>query len=183
VADQRLTALFTRKLEHARLRLRGLEGARGLARLPLRVRELDQRLRRLEALPQMLRALVAGRRHRVEAATSRLYRWPVRFGAPRLRELVTARLAIGRERLHSLARRRRLELESLERALGALSPRNVLERGYSITTREGEARPLRDASQVMAGERLVTTLARGQVRSLIIGRRGEQGSLFEEEES
>lgn len=183
VADQRLTALFTRKHEHARLRLRGLEGARGLARLPLRVRELDQRLRRLEALPQMLRALVAGRRHRVEAATSRLYRWPVRFGAPRLRELVTARLAIGRERLHSLARRRRLELESLERALGALSPRNVLERGYSITTREGEARPLRDASQVMAGERLVTTLARGQVRSLIIGRRGEQGSLFEEEES
>ena len=183
VADQRLTALFTRKHEHARLRLRGLEGARGLARLPLRVRELDQRLRRLEALPQMLRALVAGRRHRVEAATSRLYRWPVRFGAPRLRELVTARLAIGRERLHSLARRRRLELESLERALGALSPRNVLERGYSITIREGEARPLRDASQVMAGERLVTTLARGQVRSLIIGRRGEQGSLFEEEES
>jgi exodeoxyribonuclease VII large subunit len=183
VADQRLTALFTRKHEHARLRLRGLEGARGLARLPLRVRELDQRLRRLEALPQMLRALVAGRRHRVEAATSRLYRWPVRFGAPRLRELVTARLAIGRERLHSLARQRRLELESLERALGALSPRNVLERGYSITTREGEARPLRDASQVMAGERLVTTLARGQVRSLIIGRRGEQGSLFEEEES
>ena len=183
VADQRLTALFTRKHEHARLRLRGLEGARGLARLPLRVRELDQRLRRLEALPQMLRALVAGRRHRVEAATSRLYRWPVRFGAPRLRELVTARLAIGRERLHSLARRRRLELASLERALGALSPRNVLERGYSITTREGEARPLRDASQVMAGERLVTTLARGQVRSLIIGRRGEQGSLFEEEES
>ena len=183
VADQRLTALFTRKHEHARLRLRGLEGARGLARLPLRVRELDQWLRRLEALPQMLRALVAGRRHRVEAATSRLYRWPVRFGAPRLRELVTARLAIGRERLHSLARRRRLELESLERALGALSPRNVLERGYSITTREGEARPLRDASQVMAGERLVTTLARGQVRSLIIGRRGEQGSLFEEEES
>ena len=183
VADQRLTALFTRKHEHARLRLRGLEGARGLARLPLRVRELDQWLRRLEALPQMLRALVAGRRHRVEAATSRLYRWPVRFGAPRLRELVTARLAIGRERLHSLARRRRLELASLERALGALSPRNVLERGYSITTREGEARPLRDASQVMAGERLVTTLARGQVRSLIIGRRGEQGSLFEEEES
>ena len=129
----------------------------------------------------MLRALVAGSRHRVEGATSRLYRWPVRFGAPRLRELVTATLAIGRERLHSLARRRRLELEALDRALGALSPRNVLERGYSITTREGEARSLRDASQVMSGERLVTTLARGQVRSLTIGRRGEQGSLFDDE--
>jgi exodeoxyribonuclease VII large subunit len=182
-ARQSLATLFTRKLEHARLRLRGLEGARGLARLPLRVRELDERLRRLEALPQLLRALVAGRRHRTEGATSRLYRWPVRFGAPRLRELVTARLAVARERLRSLAGLRRLELESLERALGALSPRNVLDRGYSITTREGEARALRDAAQVMAGERLVTTLARGQVRSISIGRRGEQGSLFEEEDT
>lgn len=182
VARQGLAVLFTRKLEHARLRLRGLEGARGLARLPLRVRELDQQLQRLEALPQLLRALVAGRRHRVEGATSRLYRWPVRFGAPRRRELVTARLAVARERLRSLAGRRRLELEVRERALVALSPSNVLERGYSITTREGEAQPLRDASQVMAGERLVTTLARGQVRSLTIGRRGEQGSLFEPED-
>ncbi len=181
-ARQNLAVLFIRKLEHARLRLRGLEGARGLARLPLRVRELDQTLQRLEALPQLLRALVAGRRHRVEGATSRLYRWPVRFGAPRRRELVTARLAVARERLRSLAGRRRLELEARERALGALSPSNVLARGYSITTREGEAQPLRDASQVMAGERLVTTLARGQLRSLTIGRRGEQGSLFEPED-
>jgi len=92
-------------------------------------------------------------------------------------------LAVARERLRSLAGLRRLELESLERALGALSPRNVLDRGYSITTREGEARALRDAAQVMAGERLVTTLARGQVRSISIGRRGEQGSLFEEEDT
>lgn len=183
VARQSLAGLFSRKLEHARLRLRGLEGARGLARLPLRVRELDQRLRRLEALPQLLRALVAGRRHRVDGAISHLFRWPVRFGAPRRRELVTARLAVARERLRSLVGRRRLELEARERALDALSPRNVLERGYSITTRGGEATPLRDASEVMAGERLVTTLARGQVRSISIGRRGEQGSLFEEEDT
>ncbi|HVN32164.1 MAG TPA: exodeoxyribonuclease VII large subunit [Thermoanaerobaculaceae bacterium] len=180
-AHQSLATLFTRKLEHARLRLRGLKGARGLARLPLRVRELDERLRRLEALPQLLRAVVTGRRHRAEGATSRLFRWPVRFGAPRLRELVTARLAVARERLRALAGLRRLKLESLERALGALSPSNVLDRGYSITTREGEVRALRDASEVMAGERLVTTLARGQVRSISIGRRGTQGSLFEEE--
>ena len=182
VARQGLAVLFTRKLEHARLRLRGLEGARGLARLPLRVRELDQQLQRLGALPQLLRVLVTGRRRRVEGATSRLYRWPVRFGAPRRRELVTARLEVTRERLRSLVGRRRLQLEALDRALGALSPRNVLERGYSITTREGEAQPLRDASQVMTGERLVTTLARGRVRSLTIGRRGDQRSLFEPED-
>jgi exodeoxyribonuclease VII large subunit len=178
-ARQGLAALFGRKLDRARLRLHALEGARGLARLPSRLRELDQRLRRLEALPQLLRALVAGRHRRVDGASSRLYHWPVRFGAPRLRELVTVRMSVAGERLRSLLGRRRLGLAALERALGALSPRKVLERGYSITTREGEARPLRDASQVLSGERLVTTLARGQVRSLVVGRQGEQGSLFE----
>jgi exodeoxyribonuclease VII large subunit len=178
-ARQGLAALFGRKLDRARLRLHSLEGARGLARLPSRLRELDQRLRRLEALPQLLRALVAGRHRRVDGASSRLYHWPVRFGAPRLRELVTVRMSVAGERLRSLLGRRRLGLAALERALGALSPRKVLERGYSITTREGEARPLRDASQVLSGERLVTTLARGQVRSLVVGRQGEQGSLFE----
>jgi exodeoxyribonuclease VII large subunit len=178
-ARQGLAALFGRKLDRARLRLHALEGARGLARLPSRLRELDQRLRRLEALPQLLRALVAGRHRRVDGASSRLYHWPVRFGAPRLRELVTVRMSVAGERLRSLLGRRRLGLAALERALGALSQRKVLERGYSITTREGEARPLRDASQVLSGERLVTTLARGQVRSLVVGRQGEQGSLFE----
>ena len=52
-AQGEIAAAFTRKLEHGRLRLRGLEGARGLARLPSRLRELEQKVRRLEALPQL----------------------------------------------------------------------------------------------------------------------------------
>ncbi|HQT95516.1 MAG TPA: exodeoxyribonuclease VII large subunit [Thermoanaerobaculaceae bacterium] len=183
-AQGEIAAAFTRKLEHARLRLRGLEGARGLARLPSRLRELEQKLRRLEALPQLLRALVAARHRRADGASSRLYHWPVRFGAPRRRELVAVRLAVAGERLRSLLARRTLELGARERALSALSPRNVLERGYSITAREGDLRPLRDTAAVNAGERLVTTLARGQLRSLVVGRsNGTQGSLFEEPDS
>ena len=80
--------------------------------------ELAQRLRRLEALPQLLRALVQLRHRRLDGAASRLYHWPVRFGAPRRRELVTARLAVAAERLRSLVRRRDVELTGQERALG-----------------------------------------------------------------
>jgi exodeoxyribonuclease VII large subunit len=182
-AREGLADALLRTLDHARLSLRGLEGARGLARLPLRLKELDQQLQRLEALPQLLRSLVAGRHRRAEGATARLFRWPVRFGAPRRRELVTARLAVAGERLRSLVARRRLELAGCERALGALSPRRVLERGYSVTTREGDPKPLTSATAVNAGERIVTTLANGHLRSLILGRAaGSQGSLFEEEE-
>ncbi len=105
----------------------------------------------------------------------------MRFGAPRRREFVAVRLAVAGERLRSLLARRKLGLGARERALSALSPRNVLERGYSITAREGDHRPVKDAAAVNAGERVVTTLAHGQLRSLVLGRsNGTQGSLFEE---
>lgn len=178
-AAERAERLFAGRLERARLRLRGAVGARGLARLPARIQELSERLRRLAALPQRLRAVVQLRHRRLDGAAGRLYRWPVRFGAPRRREVVTARLAVAAERLRALVQRRRLELAGGERALAALSPANVLQRGFSITTRAGDPTPLRDASQVLPGEHLVTRLARGVVRSLATGRRaGEQASLF-----
>jgi exodeoxyribonuclease VII large subunit len=179
-AESVLATVLARRLDRAQLRLRALEGAHGLARLPQRVAELRAHLSHLSALPQRLRALLAGRTRRTDAATARLFHWPVRVGAPRRRELVTVKLAVAAERLRSLLRHRAQELSSSERALTALSPRRVLERGYSITTREGEAAPLRDATAVAAGERLVTTLARGDVRSLVVGgRAGTQGELFE----
>ncbi len=179
-AESVLRTTLTRRLERTGLRLRALEGAHGLARLPQRLAELDARLRLLEALPQRLRALLVGRTRRVDAAIGQLYHWPVRLGAPRLRELVTVKLAVAGERLRALMGRRRMDLAARERALSALSPRRVLERGFSITTRDGDPRPLRDAATVAPGERLITTLAHGQVRSLVQGRPGEQGSLFEE---
>ncbi|MFZ5786484.1 MAG: exodeoxyribonuclease VII large subunit [Acidobacteriota bacterium] len=180
-ADALQRQAAARRLERAGLRLRGLEGARGLARLPGRVAELDQRLRRLEALPQMLRALVVRSHRRLEGAAGRLLHWPVRFGAPRRRELLAVRLAVARERLRALARRRRLELDGRERALAALSPAAILQRGYSITTRGEGGAPLRDAAEVGAGERLVTRLMRGTLVSLVLGReRGAQAGLFDE---
>ena len=180
-AQESIAAAIERRLERSRLRLAGLEGARGLARLPLRLRELDERLRRLAALPPLLRAVVVARHRRLDGAAARLFHWPVRFGAPRRRELVTARIAIAGERLRALLRRRSVQLTGLDRALGALSPVAVLERGYSITTREGTDAALRDAASVAAGERLLTRLARGTVRSLVVGREpAGQGTLFDE---
>lgn len=181
-ASQRAQTLLVHRLERARLRLRGAEGARGLARLPARLQELSQRLNRLEAMPQRLQTLVQRRHHRLDGIASRLYHWPVRFGAPRRREIVTARLAVAAERLRSLLQRRRLELAARERALAALSPQNVLRRGFSITTREGSTSALRDASDVRPGEHLVTRLARGEIRSLALGQHGTQASLFNPEE-
>lgn len=181
LAYERLESLARRRMDRLSLRLRALEGARGLAQLPHRVRVLRQRVEHLAELPRRLRAVLVGRQRRLDGAAARLLHWPVRVGAPRRREVVTARLAVAGERLKALARRRAAELAEKERALAALSPRAVLRRGYSITTREGRRQPLRHPHEVAAGERMVTTLAQGELRSLVIARGGVQGELFDDQ--
>lgn len=84
-------------------------------------------------------------------------------------------------------------LGSAERGLDHLSPTRILDRGYSLTTVEGSARPLRDPEGVRPGQALLTTLARGRLRSVVGGDRARrsgprapeatQRSLFDEEGS
>jgi exodeoxyribonuclease VII large subunit len=65
--------------------------------------------------------------------------------------------------LHSI-RSCEAKLGRLQAGLISLDPTAVLGRGYSITyTASGEV--LRDAAQARSGERLRTTLARGEVHS------------------
>lgn len=174
-----LAQLCRRRLTREQTRLALLAGSRGLAIFPSRVRHLTQRLARSLALPQLLRKLLLTRRHRFQKALGALFAWPVRFGAARRRQLLFAHLAVLRERLKAQVWWRKLRLEGHVRALQALSPTNVLQRGYSITTREQDAKPLRVAGQVKVGERLITRLAEGSLYSLVVGQAsGEQTQLF-----
>lgn len=160
-----------------------LSGARGLALFPARVQHLGMRLARAGNLSPFLRGLLALRHRRFQQASSQLMAWPVRFGAPRRRQLLAGHLAMLRERLKALVMRRRLQLSAQARALQALSPLGILRRGYSITTRQGDSRPLRRAEEVAAGEVLLTQLWQGRVCSLVVGPQGgEQTQLFGEEQ-
>ncbi len=51
--------------------------------------------------------------------------------------------------------------------LGAVSPLNVLARGYSITTRDGDRRPLRRAAEIAAGDTISTRLDDGSIVSVV----------------
>ena len=172
--------------------LNGLQGSSGLARVP-RMVELLRRRYELVARPD--RALV----HRVERARARLERAvdaleriPGRVAAGGHRRLIDSRREQMRQLVRASIARHRARLDGSVRALDHLGPRRVLERGYSITVRASSSTPLRDPAEVRAGDELVTTLARGTVRSVAAGdasvrrRRSErsmavdQRSLFEE---
>ncbi|MCZ6597625.1 MAG: hypothetical protein O7B99_08310, partial [Planctomycetota bacterium] len=53
------------------------------------------------------------------------------------------------------------------RSLESTSPLAVLGRGYSVTTRAGDARPLTEAGDLAPGDALESRLARGLVRSRV----------------
>jgi len=178
-AWRHLLLAWQRTLTLRKNRLALLAGARGLALFPARVRQIRTVLQRAEVLPQLLRGLVLRRHRGYQLLVSRLYAWPVRFGAARRWQLLAGQEAMLRERLRALVSRRKLELAAKVRALQALSPTGILKRGYSITTVEGDPRPLRRAEDVQPGQRLKTQLSQGLVRSLVVGREaGQQQALF-----
>jgi exodeoxyribonuclease VII large subunit len=58
-------------------------------------------------------------------------------------------------------------LATFSASLDALSPLKVLSRGYSVTYREGDGSPLRDAAKVSAGDPLKILLERGELRARV----------------
>jgi exodeoxyribonuclease VII large subunit len=60
---------------------------------------------------------------------------------------------------------KRENLRQLEKRLNVLGPEQVLARGYSITTDASTGKVLRDAKKIVAGQRLKTRLAKGEIFS------------------
>jgi exodeoxyribonuclease VII large subunit len=159
-----------RQVTLAQTRLRGLEGSGGLARLPQRVRTLRQRLKRTQRLKPALRAMVdrvGARLNRAEAVLGRL---PARVAAGGHRRLLMSRRQQMAQLMRARLDRAAGALAGKRRTLDSLSPRRVLERGYSITTVKGSTRPLKNPAEVRAGQLLLTRLAAGELRSLVADR-------------
>ncbi len=132
---------------------------------------LDEIVARLEELGKLLsgelRRVVLRSRERVERLAGGLSparaRERLGMSSQRLDEL-SGRLSASAARAVEFARAR---TKAASDRLDALSPLRVLERGYSITFRQGEKKPLKDADKVRPGDALFTRLARGEVRSRV----------------
>ena len=96
-------------------------------------------------------------------------------------QLEAQRLRVNAERLdrglmHNVLMCRQ-RVDGLSRQLEAVSPQAVLGRGYTITLRKKDGQPLRSASQLQRGDKIVTRFADGQVESTIND--SKQLSLFD----
>jgi exodeoxyribonuclease VII large subunit len=133
-------------------------------------RRLNERVQRLDDFQtSLLRCAKRGwNRHRDDLTSfqQRLSRLRPSRAIPLRRELledIAQRLYESAE--HALFVRKQRLLVARER-LRLLSPLHVLERGFSVT-RDTSGKVLRDAKSAKPGQKLVTQLHRGQVRSTI----------------
>jgi len=154
----------------ARLKLGHLTLERARARIGDPRRLVDERRQALDELGgrahRLLGRCVARRRAElaaVEVALSRAH--PHRRIAAQRATLVELT-----QRLEASARRgfqrRRTVMETLEHKLDALSPRRVLERGYSLAFGP-DGHLLADAAAVAPGDRIRVSLRRGQVAATV----------------
>jgi exodeoxyribonuclease VII large subunit len=126
-------------------------------------------MRGLHTSAQRMRDILASRLAAVRQRWQELVlRRPLAQPLERIREHdrrvddIEARLAwLARQKLTQA----RQAIDSWAARLEALSPLNVLARGYSLTRREDEQILIRDAAEVQAGDRLVTILQRGRIIS------------------
>lgn len=58
------------------------------------------------------------------------------------------------------------KLSAVGKVLKAIGPEHVIKRGYSLTT-DSKGKILRDPAEVQRGERLITRLAKGEIRSTV----------------
>ena len=142
---------------------------------------------RIESLKQFLddrdRALDGAIANRLRSATVRIERLRTRLAGSHPRH----RLALNGQRLTDAERRlwvglsfmlqqRTIYLNAAEAQLRAISPMEVLRRGYSITTIKKSGAIVRSSTEIAGGEKLVTRLGSGEVES--IAQDPRQGDLF-----
>jgi len=120
-----------------------------------------------QRLTMGLRGLADAGRARLDAlAERRTLRRPfdlVHDLTQRLDELSVRSTRVARRNLQEARR----QAEALGARLESLSPLAVLQRGYSLSQRADTGEIIRDASQLEAGEQIVTRFARGQATSRV----------------
>lgn len=123
---------------------------------------------RLERLTDKLPALFLGLRARHEARLETLRGRLAVMAKSRFREEIQFLGQCDRRLRMAVERRLKDEarlLEQLSHRVRQLDPQLLLNRGYSITLKDGKV--VKDASKLLAGDEIETRLARGNVKSVI----------------
>jgi exodeoxyribonuclease VII large subunit len=128
-----------------------------------KVDDLSYRLERVE------RQMLENARRRLETVSAAVRHYDLRRVLAGIRgELDAGTAAMAAAMRHQLLLNK-VRLERMGRALEALSPLAILERGYALVF-DGSGALVKDASQVKVGEEIRARVARGEIRATVRAR-------------
>jgi len=135
--------------------------------------DVDQRGQRVDELGQQAHTSVERMTRRLQDHVARLearlrHQHPALKVARRQKHLQHLRMLAGAAAARNVATAS-ARLEQSSARLMALSPLQVLERGYALVYLASEGRLLRDAAEAPVGAEIVARLAQGQVRARVEG--------------
>jgi exodeoxyribonuclease VII large subunit len=165
-ASRRRLADVRAELSRLNERLSRHEPRARLARDRAELSALERRL-----VPAMERLLERERRE-LSALTARTSP-PLARRGERDRRTLESLSDRGTRALTAAITRARASLAGHARALDALSPLKVLDRGYAIATRADDGRAIRDAAEAPVGTRLVVRVSRGRFTAEVVDDDGE----------
>lgn len=152
------------RIEHARLRLSGLEKSHGMLRWMEALRRRSQRIDEMEIrIANAMTNRIDAQRRRVETLSLRFRaRDPLRV-LLRTRERLEEHRRRGVRALGERLRAAQERLASRRAHLEAVGPRAVLSRGYAICLREGDGRAVRRFDEVEMGDPVRILLSIGNL--------------------
>ena len=161
--QRRLSRAARYQLSQMKLRLTELAQHGAFARMREAIRRREQRVDDLtHRLAQAERKLIQQRLRRLDVATTRLRHLDLRLRLGYFhKQLDTFSGAMNSSMRAGLARRR-ARLDHLSAQLQALSPTNILERGYALVF-DAEGNLVKDAAQVNEGQRITAQVAKGKI--------------------
>ena len=155
------------QLQQIKLRLTELAQHGAFARMREAIRRREQRVDELVyRMAQAERKTIQGQMRRLDVAATRLRHLDLRLRLTYFHKQLDTQTSAIQTAMRTVVTQRRGRLEHLTAQLQALSPTNILERGYALVF-DSEGRLVKDAAQVKAGDEITAQVATGKIGAVV----------------
>lgn len=166
---RRLARASRFQLQQLKMRLMQLAQHGAFARMSEAIRRREQRVDDLVyRLAQAERKTIQARMRRLDVASTRLRHLDLRLRLNYFHKQLDTHASAMQVAMHNGLTRRRARLDHLVAQLQALSPTNILERGYALVF-DSEGNLMKDAGQAKTGAEITAQLAKGKITAVVKG--------------
>ena len=164
---RRLSRASRYQLQQLKLRLTELAQHGAFARMREAIGRREQRVDELVyRLAQAERKMIQGRMRRLDVASTRLRHLDLRLRLNYFHKQLDTNTTAMQVAMQNGVARRRARLDHLAAQLQALSPTNILERGYALVF-DAEGNLVKDAAQAKPGTDITAQVAKGSITATV----------------